>query len=85
MGGVSGDQAQHRKRQSGDPDHDEDEVEEGEIISCPECGVELEVVNTDPLEVELIGEEEEEEEDAKDDVAEDKDEEDEEEEEEDWK
>jgi alpha-aminoadipate carrier protein LysW len=37
---------------------DEEEVEEGDLISCEECGVELEVVSTDPLELEAIEEEE---------------------------
>lgn len=44
-----------------------DEVDEGEIISCPECGVELEVVNTNPIELDLAEDEdleEEEEEEA---------------------
>ena len=43
-------------------DVDEDEVKEGEIVNCPECGVDLEVVNTNPLELDLFDEEEEEEE-----------------------
>lgn len=30
------------------------EYEEGEIVECPECGVELEVVSTSPLEFELV-------------------------------
>ena len=30
----------------------------GEVIECPECGVELEVVEINPLEVELFEEEE---------------------------
>ncbi len=32
-------------------DIDEDEIEEGETISCDECGLELEVVSVDPLEL----------------------------------
>lgn len=28
-----------------------DEVEEGEVVSCPECGMDLEVVTTNPLEL----------------------------------
>ncbi len=48
-------------------DVDEDEVEEGEIVSCPECGVDLEVVSTNPLELNLLEEEEEEEEEEGDD------------------
>ncbi|MBI1956322.1 MAG: hypothetical protein HYS38_08005 [Acidobacteria bacterium] len=40
----------------------EDEVEEGQIVTCPECGVDLEVVNTKPIELDLAEEELEEEE-----------------------
>ena len=35
------------------------EVEESEIIVCPDCGVELEVVSVDPLKVEVAPEVEE--------------------------
>ena len=31
----------------------------GEIVVCPDCGAELEVTNTDPLQLELAPEEEE--------------------------
>lgn len=40
----------------------QDEVEKGQILSCPECGVDLEVVSTNPLELELVEVEEVEEE-----------------------
>ena len=40
-------------------DVDQDEVEEGQLLSCPECGVDLEIVSTNPLQVELVEEEEE--------------------------
>jgi alpha-aminoadipate/glutamate carrier protein LysW len=40
----------------------DDEVEEGQTVDCPECGVELQVVNTDPVELEALSTEEEEEE-----------------------
>ncbi len=30
---------------------DEDNVEEGETVTCDECGTELEVVSVDPLEL----------------------------------
>ena len=30
------------------------EFEEGEVMECPECGVELEVTSTSPLELETI-------------------------------
>jgi len=46
-------------------DIDEDEVEEGEILSCPECDVELEVVQVHPVHLNVISEEEEEEEEGK--------------------
>jgi len=60
-------------------DLDEDEVEEGEILSCPECDAELEVVQTHPVRLNVISEEEEEEGEGK---VEDEEEEDEDEEEE---
>ena len=41
-------------------DVEEDEVEQGEVINCPQCGAELEVVNTNPIEVKRVEEEEEE-------------------------
>lgn len=44
-------------------DVEEDDVEEGQTMDCPECGAKLEVVNTNPLELDVIspGEEDEEE------------------------
>ena len=42
-------------------DVDDDEVEEGDVISCAECGSELEVVSIHPIEVERLEDEEEEE------------------------
>jgi alpha-aminoadipate carrier protein LysW len=35
------------------------DVEEGEIVVCPDCGVELEVVSADPITLELAPEVEE--------------------------
>jgi alpha-aminoadipate carrier protein LysW len=35
---------------------DADEVEEGETVQCDECGLELEVVSTDPLELAPVDE-----------------------------
>jgi alpha-aminoadipate carrier protein LysW len=32
-------------------DIDEDEIEEGDTVTCDECGTELEVVTVDPLEL----------------------------------
>lgn len=47
-------------------DIEEDDVEEGQLVSCPECGVDLEVVNLNPIELDLAEDEDEldEEEDA---------------------
>jgi alpha-aminoadipate carrier protein LysW len=50
-------------------DIEEDEVDEGEIISCPECGTDFEVVTANPLELKPVEEgyeEEEEEEESED-------------------
>jgi alpha-aminoadipate/glutamate carrier protein LysW len=40
-------------------DFEEDEVDEGEIVSCPECGTDFEVVTVNPLELKPVEEEEE--------------------------
>lgn len=42
-------------------DVDEEDVDEGDSISCDECGADLKVVSTDPLELESAEELEEEE------------------------
>jgi alpha-aminoadipate/glutamate carrier protein LysW len=34
-----------------------DDVEEGQIVDCPECDARLEVVSTNPLELDVIPEE----------------------------
>jgi alpha-aminoadipate carrier protein LysW len=57
-------------------DVDEEDVDEGDTLSCDECGAGLKVVSTDPLEIESAEDLEDEDEEAL---------EDEEEEEEDWK
>ena len=44
-------------------DVDEDEVEEGEILNCPECEAELEVVQIHPVSVNVISEDDEDEDD----------------------
>jgi alpha-aminoadipate carrier protein LysW len=44
-------------------DVDEEDVDEGDTISCDECGAALKVVGTDPLELESAEELEEEDED----------------------
>ena len=61
-------------------DVDEEDVDEGDTLSCDECGADLRVVGTDPLELESA-EEMEEEEEEEEDFLEDE----EEESEEDWK
>ena len=63
-------------------DIDEEDVDEGDTLSCDECGADLKVVGTDPLEVESA--EEDEEEEDEDDYLEDEEQE-EEESDEDWK
>lgn len=50
-------------------DIDEDEVDEGEVVSCPECGTDFEVITINPIELKPVEEEEideEEEEEAED-------------------
>ena len=44
-------------------DIDDDEVDEGEIISCAECGSEFEVVTTNPVELKKVEEDYDEEDD----------------------
>jgi len=44
-------------------DVDEDEVEEGEIVSCLECESDLEVVQTHPVHLNIISEDEDDDED----------------------
>jgi lysine biosynthesis protein LysW len=67
-------------------DIEEDELDEGDEFTCDECGAEIGVVGTDPLEIEPVsdGDEDEDEDDDLDDEDEDEDV-DEEEEDEDWK
>lgn len=38
-------------------DIDEEEVEEGETVTCDECGMELEVVSSEPLQLAAVDEE----------------------------
>ena len=37
-------------------DFDEEEVDEGDVVVCDECGTEYEVVGTDPLELTKVEE-----------------------------
>lgn len=43
-------------------DVEQEDVEEGKTVDCPECGAQLEVVNTNPVELDLVGKEDAEEE-----------------------
>jgi len=54
----------------GNIDVDEEDVDEGDTISCDECGAALKVVGTEPLELESAEEEEEDEEEDEDFVEE---------------
>ncbi len=42
-------------------DIDEDELDEGDTLTCEECGADLAVTSVDPLELESLDEEEEDE------------------------
>jgi alpha-aminoadipate carrier protein LysW len=46
-----------------DLDIEEDELDEGEVVSCVECGSDFEVVGVEPLELAKISEDEDEDED----------------------
>ena len=69
-------------------DLDEEELDEGDALTCEECGADLSVTGLDPLELETTEDEEEDEDDEEEDLdydeEEDDDEEEEEEDEEDW-
>ncbi len=67
----------------GSIDVDEEEVDEGDSLSCDECGADLKVLGKDPLELESADEIEDEDEDE--DALDDEEEEEEEEEEDEWK
>lgn len=64
-------------------DVEEDELDEGDPLSCDECGASLRVVGVDPLELESDDDDDEDEEEDFD-YDEDEEDEEEEEEEEDW-
>jgi alpha-aminoadipate/glutamate carrier protein LysW len=54
-----------------DLDIEEGEVDEGDVVTCSECGTDFEVVAVDPLELSRMEEEEEDEEDEDHDENED--------------
>jgi alpha-aminoadipate carrier protein LysW len=64
---------------------DQEDLDEGDTITCDECGADLTVTGLDPLDVELTEEEEEEEDDEDFDYDDEEDDKEEEEDEEDWK
>ncbi len=69
-------------------DAEEDELDEGDELTCEECGANLTVVGTDPLEIETTSDDDEDDEDDEDVDDEDEDEDDlddEDEEDDDWK
>lgn len=49
-----------------DLDVEEDELDEGEILSCAECGCDFEVVGVEPLELTKVSDEDEDEDEDKD-------------------
>lgn len=46
-----------------DLDLDPEELEEGEVVSCAECGTDFEVVTTEPLELAPVSEDDDEDDD----------------------
>jgi alpha-aminoadipate/glutamate carrier protein LysW len=56
-----------------DLDIEEDDIEEGDVVSCAECGSDFEVVTVNPLELNKVADEDEDDEDG-DDEEEDEDE-----------
>jgi len=58
-----------------DLDIDEDEVDEGAVVSCPECGADYEVITVNPVELKKVGEDEvDDDDDEEDEKVKDKDE-----------
>jgi alpha-aminoadipate carrier protein LysW len=53
---------------------DEYEVDEGDIINCPDCGASLQVTGVSPLELEASGDEDEDDDDEDEDKDDDEDE-----------
>jgi alpha-aminoadipate carrier protein LysW len=50
-----------------DLDLDAEELEEGDAVSCAECGSDFEVVTIDPLDLRPVGEEDDDDDDDKED------------------
>ena len=56
-----------------DLDIEEDDVEEGDVVSCSECGSDFEVVTINPLELNKVEDEDDDEEEDEEDEEEDED------------
>jgi alpha-aminoadipate/glutamate carrier protein LysW len=56
-----------------DLDIEEDDVEEGDVVSCAECGSDFEVITANPLELKKVDEDEEDEEEGDEDEDEEED------------
>ena len=56
-----------------DLDIEEDDIEEGDVVSCAECGSDFEVITTNPLELNKVEEEEDEDEEDGDEEEEESD------------
>jgi alpha-aminoadipate carrier protein LysW len=50
-----------------DLDIEEDEIDEGEVVSCAECGSDFEVITVNPLELRPVEDDEEKQDDDEDD------------------
>jgi alpha-aminoadipate carrier protein LysW len=57
-----------------DLDIEEDEVDEGEVVACPECGKEFEVITVNPIELKGVDDEDDEDDEDEEEEAEDEDE-----------
>ncbi len=53
----------NRETCENDLDIEEDEIEEGDVVACEECGTEYEVVGVEPLELSRVGDDLDEDED----------------------
>jgi alpha-aminoadipate/glutamate carrier protein LysW len=52
-------------------DIEEDDVDEGEVVSCPECGTDFEVITVNPIELKAVEEDYEEDDEEETEEAED--------------
>jgi alpha-aminoadipate carrier protein LysW len=66
-------------------DVDDEELDEGDELTCEECGANVAVVSTDPIELEMVDEEEDEDEEDEDEDDDLEDEEEDEEDDDEWK